>query len=53
MLVAERVQALGVLYSLKLKNKLSAEQKQETHLLNNEEKVKWIKDYVDRATAVA
>ena len=39
-LVAERVRALEVLHSLKLKNKLSAEQKQETYFLSDEEKGK-------------
>jgi len=38
--VAERVRALEVLHSLKLKNKLSAEQKQETYFLSDEEKGK-------------
>jgi len=44
---------LGVLRSLRSKKKLSAEERQETHCLSNEEKEKWIKDYVERETAVA
>ena len=33
--------------------KLSAEKRQETHFLSNDEKEKWIKDYVERNTTVA
>jgi len=52
-LAAERVRALGALRSIRSKKKLSAEKRQETHVLSNEEKEKWIEDYVDRETAVA
>jgi hypothetical protein len=38
---------------LKSKKKLAAEKRQETHFLSNEEKEKWIKDYVERETAEA
>jgi len=51
--VAERVQALGALGSLRSKKKLAAEKRQETHYLSNEEKQKWIEDSVERETAVA
>jgi len=52
-LVAERIRALGALRSLKSKKKLAAENRQETHFLSNEEKEKWIEDYVERETAGA
>jgi len=52
-LEAERVRALGALRSLRSKKKLAAEKRRETHFLNNEEKEKWIDDYVERETAVA
>jgi len=52
-LEAERVRALGALRSLRSKKKLAAEKRQETHFLSNEEKEKWIEDFVERATAVA
>jgi hypothetical protein len=52
-LVAERVRALGALRSLRSKKKLAAEKRQETHFLCNEEKEKWMKDCVERETAVA
>jgi len=52
-LVAERVRALGALRSLRSKKKLAAEKRQETHFLSNEEKEKWIEDFVERETAVA
>jgi hypothetical protein len=32
---------------------LSAEKRQETYWVSNDEKVKWIDDYVERETAVA
>jgi hypothetical protein len=38
---------------LSCKKKLAAEKWPETHFLINKEKVKWIKDYVDRETAGA
>jgi len=52
-LEAERVRALGALRSLRSKKKLSAEKRQERYFLSNDEKEKWIKDYVQRQTAVA
>jgi hypothetical protein len=52
-LVAERVRALGAWCSLRSKKKLAAEKSQETHFLANEEKEKWIEDFVERETAVA
>jgi len=50
---AERIRALGALRSLRSKIKLAAEKRHETHFLSNEEKVKWIEDYVERETAGA
>jgi len=52
-LVAERVQALGALHSLRSKKKLVAEKRQEMQFLCNEEKEKWIEDFVERETAMA
>ena len=52
-LEAERVLALGALHSLQSKKTLSAEIRKEMHFLSNDEKEKWIKDYVERETAVA
>jgi len=52
-LEAERVRALGELRSLRSKKKLAAEKRRETHFLSNEEKEKWIEDYVERETAGA
>jgi hypothetical protein len=52
-LVAERVRALGGLRILRSKKKLVAEKRQETHFLSNEEREKWIEDFVERETAVA
>jgi len=52
-LEAERVGALGSWHHLGSKKKLSAENRRETQFLSNEEKKKWIEDYVDRDTAVA
>jgi len=52
-LVAERIRPLGALCSLKSKKKLGAEKRRETHCLSNEEKEKWIEDYVERETAGA
>jgi len=52
-LVAERIRALGALRSLRSKKKLAAEKRQETHFLSNEEREKWIEDFVERETAVA
>jgi len=52
-LEAERVQALGELRSLRSKKKPVAGTWPETHILSNEEKVKLIKDYVERETTEA
>jgi len=52
-LEAERVRALGVLRSLTSKKKLAAEKRREIHFLSNEEREKWIEDYVERETAWA
>jgi len=52
-LEAERIRALGALRSLRAKKKLAAEKRRETHFLSNEEKEKWIEDYVERETAGA
>jgi hypothetical protein len=52
-LVAERVRALGALRRLRSKKKLAAKKRQETHFLSNEEKEKWIEDFVERETTVA
>jgi len=38
---------------LRSKKELAAEQSQETHFLSNEEKEKWIEDFLERETAVA
>jgi len=50
---AEKVRALGALRSLRSKKKLAAEKRRETHFLSNQEKEKWIEDYVERETAGA
>jgi len=52
-LKAERVRAVGAWRSLRIKKKLVAEKHQETHFLSNEEKEKWVEDYVERETAGA
>jgi len=52
-LEAERVRALEALSSSRSKKKLSAKKGQQTHLLGKEDKEKWIKNYMDRETAVA
>ena len=49
----EPVQALGALYSLRSKKKLAAEKQRETHFGSNEEKVKWIENYVESETTGA
>jgi len=51
--VAERVRALGALRSLRSKKKLAVEKRRETHISSNEEKEKWIEDYVEKETAGA
>jgi len=52
-LEAEMVRALGALGSLRSKKKLATEKRRETHFFSNEEREKWIVDYVERETAVA
>jgi len=52
-LEVERVRALGAFHSLRSKKTLAAEKRRETHILSNEEKEKWIEDYVERETAGA
>jgi len=49
----ERARALGALCNVRLKRKLVAEKRRETHILSSEGNEKWIKDYVEGATAVA
>jgi len=43
---------LGVLRSLRTKQKIEVENWYETHSLNNEENGKWIEDYIQRETTV-
>jgi len=50
---AERVRARGALRSLRSKKRLAAEKRRETHFLSNEEKEKWIEDFVQRETVGA
>jgi len=52
-LEAERVRALGALRHLWSNKKFAAEKQREIHFLSNEEREKWIEDYVERETAVA
>jgi len=52
-LEAERIRVLGALCSIRSKKKLVAEKRREMHFLSNEEREKWIEDYVERETAVA
>jgi hypothetical protein len=52
-LEGERIRALGALRSLRSKKKFVVEEQRNTHLLSNEEKEKWIEDYVERETAGA
>jgi hypothetical protein len=52
-LEVERIGALGVLRSFRSKKKRVTEKRRETHFLSNEEKEKWIEDYVERETAGA
>jgi hypothetical protein len=47
------VRTLGALRSLRSQKKLVAEKCQETYILSNQEKEKWIEDSVERETAVA
>jgi len=52
-LEAERIRAVGALRSLRSKKKVAAEKRRETQFLSNEEKEKWIKDYMERETTAA
>jgi len=52
-LEAERLRALGAWRGLRSKEKLAVEKRRETHFSSNEEKEKWIEDYVERETAGA
>jgi len=52
-LEAKRVGVLGALRSLRSKKKLAAENQREMHFLTNEEKDKWIEDYMESETATA
>jgi len=52
-LEGEPVPALGALCSLPSKKKCAAGQRLKTHFISNEEKEKWITDYVERETTVA
>jgi len=52
-LEAERIRAPGALRSLRSKQKLTVEERRETHFISNEEKDKWIEDFVERETAGA
>jgi hypothetical protein len=51
-LEAERVQALGALNSLRSKKTLAAEKSKPMHIFSNEEREKWVVDYVEQETAV-
>jgi len=52
-LESERVRTLGALRGLGFKQKLAAEKRWDMHFSTNEEKYKWIEDYVKRETARA
>jgi len=52
-LEVKRVQTLPALGSLRSKKMLAAETRRETHFVSNEQKEKWIEDYVERETAGA
>ena len=49
---AERVRAFGALRRVWSKMKLAAKKQQEMYYLCNEEKEKWIEDYVERETTM-
>jgi len=51
-LEGDRVRALGGLRSVRYKKKLSVEKRRARNFLGNQEKEKWIEDYVDGETAV-
>jgi len=50
---AERARALGASCSFRSKKQLAAVKRWETHISSNEEKEKWIEDYLERETTVA
>jgi len=50
---AERIGALRALLSVRSQEMLAVEIWRETHFLSNEEKEKWMEDYVERETAGA
>jgi len=52
-LEAERPRALQALRSLRSKKKLAPKKQRETYFLSNEDKEKWIEDFVERETAGA
>jgi hypothetical protein len=52
-LEAERIRAFGALRSLRSKKRLAEENRPEMHFLINQEREKWIEDYVERETTVA
>jgi len=52
-LEAESVRALGALHSLQSKKKLEVGKQREMHFLSKEEMMRWIRDLLDRETAVA
>jgi len=52
-LLAERIGASAALCRVVLRKKAAVEKCQEMHFLSNEEKQKWIEDFVERETAVA
>jgi len=52
-LETERVRAHGAFCSLRFNKKLGAEEQHEMHFLYNEDKEKWIQDYVERETTGA
>jgi hypothetical protein len=49
---ADRLRTLGALHSVQSKKKLSAENRRETYFVSNEEREKWIEDYVKQETTV-
>jgi len=52
-LEADAVRDLVRLHSLRFKKKLAAEKLLERHFLSNEDKEKWIANYVERETTAA
>jgi len=52
-LEAEQVRAIRALCGMRSENKLEVGKQQETDFVSNEQKKKWIEDYVETKTAVA